>query len=291
MKHLDYCYLRCGGVFIRKFTKNGFGIVQCNGCHLFALETDVNYDAFLAEYYKEGYFMGKDEKFGYANYLAEEPMVRKNADHYLTNIRQLQPAGTLLDVGCAAGFFMDEAQKQGYDVWGIDTSEFITKLAPAHLQSRIQTTPLHKAQFGNKEFDVVIMFDLIEHLSDPIHDLTQLAKSVKKNGLVVIGTGDVGSWYAKLLGTHNHFFAPPHHYFFFSRKTITELLKQSGYEVIKIQSMGKWLTFPYIARVAKHFNIPFFERIMNSRIMMKIFKDRWFYLFFGDNMIVYARKI
>ncbi len=291
MKRLDACYLSCGGYFQIGFVKNGFTILHCDTCGLYTLETDQDYDQFLEKYYREGYFMGKDEKFGYADYLSEEPMVRKNAAHYLEKIYQITDHGALLDVGCAAGFFMDEALKKGYSVSGIDTSAYITGLASSHLKDKIQTTPLHKANFPANSFDVVLMFDLIEHLSDPKKDLIKLSESIKKGGLLVIGTGDVGSLYAQILGTHNHFFAPPHHYFFLSRKTVTELLKQSGYQVIKIESMGKWLTYPYIARVAKHFNIPFFERFMNSKIMMKLFGTRWLYLYFGDNMIVYAKKI
>ncbi|MDQ3098955.1 MAG: class I SAM-dependent methyltransferase [bacterium] len=291
MRRFDSCYLHCGGLAQPSFVKNGFTILKCSDCNLYTLETDQDYDEFLEKYYREGYFMGKDEKFGYADYLSEEPMVRKNASHYLHKIRELQPAGKLLDVGCAAGFFMDEALSLGYDVTGIDTSEFITKLAPEHLQSKIQTVPLHLATFPASDFDIVIMFDLIEHLADPRNDLTQLATAVKSKGLLVVGTGDVGSFYAHVLGSHNHFFAPPHHYFFFSRKTMTELLKQAGFEVIKIESVGKWLTFPYIARVAKHFNLPFFDIFMNSRIMRRLFNNKWFYLYFGDNMVVYARKI
>ncbi len=211
MKRLDPCYLDCGGYFHFAFSKNQFNILKCNNCNLHVLETDQNYDEFLTQYYREGYFKGKDDKFGYADYILEEPMVRKNARGYLGSINKLKSEGSLLDVGCAAGFFMDEARKMGYSVQGIDTSEYIVSLAKDDIREKIRCVPLHKANFSFDQFDIVIMFDLIEHLSDPRNDLKMLGTAVKKNGLLVIGNGDIGSLYAKILGKHNHFFDPPHH--------------------------------------------------------------------------------
>jgi 2-polyprenyl-3-methyl-5-hydroxy-6-metoxy-1,4-benzoquinol methylase len=291
MKRSSPCYLSCSGVMYPAFIKSGFTILRCSQCGLFVLEADTNYDEFLEMYYSQGYFMGDDAKFGYANYLAEEEMLRRNAVTYLTRIKQLAPEGSLLDVGCAAGYLMDEADKLGYTVSGIDTSAYITNLATSQIQSKIQTVPLHKTSFSRDSFDVVTMFDLIEHLNDPRTDLTLIASSIKPSGLLVIGTGDTGSLYARIFGKHNHFFAPPHHYFFFSRKTITELLKQSGFKVIKIESMGKWLTIPYVARVAKHFTIPFFASFMNSQLVKLFFFKKGIYLYFGDSMVVYAQKV
>jgi len=286
----DKCYLLCGGQFLPSFKKNNYQILKCDSCGLYVLETDSSYDAFLKEYYSEGYFKGKEGKFGYADYLSEERMVKKNMHGYLDSLKSVKPNGLLLDVGCASGFLLEEAQLLGYSISGIDTSEYIVDMAKPEIRNHIICSPLHNANLKDESFDVITMFDLIEHLADPKKDLEKINKWLKNDGVLMIGTGDVGSFYAKMLGKHNHYFAPPHHLFFFSRKSIRELLSQVGMEVISIKPKGKWLTVPYIARVAKHFDIEWMDKFLNSNFFQNLFGNMWIYLFFGDNMVILAKK-
>ncbi len=272
------------------FDKHGYSIIRCPRCGLYATWFDKSYDQFLADYYDEGYFVGIDDKYGYSDYFAEEKMIRKNNASYLRGLKRFCSSGNLLDVGCAAGFLMDESEKVGFKSYGIDTSPFITAHADKNLQNRIQTSSLHRGKFEDSFFDVVTMFDLVEHLNDPVRDLKKIRTVMKDTGVLMISTGDVGSLYARLLGKHNHFFAPPHHFFYFSRETITEMLRQSGFEVVRIESRGKWLSYPYITRVARHFSLPLLEKFLGSAFMKRMLYERSLYLYFGDNMIVYAKK-
>jgi SAM-dependent methyltransferase len=284
------CYLKCGGNEDFSFKKNDYNILKCSRCGLYRLETSDEYDDFLKKYYSEGYFKSGDDKFGYADYLAEESMVKKNMRSYLNDLKEIKNSGELLDVGCASGFLLEEAKCLGYEVSGIDTSEYIVSRARDDIRESITCSALHEAKFESDKFDVITMFDLIEHLSDPLTDLKKVSEWLNPEGILVIGTGDVESLYSKLLGHHNHFFAPPHHLFFFSRKTITKLLEQSGLKVVSIRAKGKWLTIPYVARVAKHFDFRWMEIILNSKLFLSIFGKLWIYLFFGDNMVVWAKK-
>lgn len=285
------CYLLCGGTYVPAFIKNGYTIIKCTSCGLYSLETYDDYDKFIKEFYTAGYFDASEEdKVGYADYSKEEPLIRKNARAYLKRINKLKPSGKLLDVGCAEGFSTDEARRMGYDVWGIDVSSYAVNQAKKLLGDRVTAVPLHEARFEDNTFDVVIMFDIIEHLVDPRTDLQGINQALKPNGLLVLCTGDVESLYARIVKTHYHFFAPPFHLHFFSVKTITMLLKQSGFKIIKIEKRGKWFSFPYAIRVLQNMNLPLWQRIFQSSTIKQIV-DRWsFYFFAGDNMVVYAKK-
>ena len=285
------CYLECEGKYAPAFVKNDYTILKCTVCGLYSLETFDNYDKFVKEFYTAGYFDASEEgKIGYADYSKEEPFVRKNARAHLKRIKKLEPSGKLLDVGCAMGFSTDEAWRLGYDVWGIDVSSYAINQAKKLLGDRVMAVPLHEAHFEDNAFDIVVMFDIIEHLADPRADLQIIHRALRLDGLLVLCTGDVKSLYARIMKTHYHFFAPPFHLHFFSVKTIRLLLRQAGFVVVKIEKRGKWFSFSYAIRILQNMNLPFIQRIFEWPPIKNMVAKWSFFFFAGDNMVIYARN-
>lgn len=293
----DRCYL-CGSKSIRfAFRKLSHDFWKCDNCGLFFLKFDYDYDKFIAEYYQKGYFTGDKKLIAYADYEGDKAIISRNMRNYLKRIVHYNPAilsssPKLLDLGCAMGFFMEEAKKAGFDPYGLDVSEYAVSKAKKLFPNHVFVSPVenlsHLSNLSN--LDVITMFDLIEHLKDPRLALQKIKKVMSKNGVLVVQTGNVSSLWARLQRKNWHFFAPPQHLHFFSRKTITDLLNQSGFEVTKIEIDGKWVSLRYLFHMMRYINrdksANFLYNLTRHNFLGKIpilFK-------FGDNMIVFAKK-
>lgn len=299
MKKYDkICYLCQQGQPIIYFRKLGHSIYRCPQCHLLTLDFREDYNTFLLRYYQKGYFTGDKENRAYADYAEDKPNIAKNARNILKKIKKIKPQGALLDVGCAMGFFMEEAQRIGYKVYGIEVSSYAAKAAQQKFAKNIFLGSVEEfiqkktdlPVFSNLLFDVIVLSDLIEHLKDPREVLKGLRKILKKDGIIVIETGDAGSLWARLMGKNWHFFAPPQHLYFFSRETLSKILAQAEYKVIKITKEGKYLSARYILHMTQYINLSKIGDIL-SRFILKtpIGKISVFVKLF-DNMVIYAEK-
>lgn len=141
--------------------------------------------------------------------------------------------GKLLDVGCATGIFLDCARKTGWDVKGIEVSKWASERARYRLHLDVLTRTIGDAVKNNwvknNSFDVVTLWDTIEHLQDPTSVLMEVNSVLKEGGLLFIETLNIDSAIAKEQGKEWHFFRPPKHLVYYSEKTLKEFLEKTGF--------------------------------------------------------------
>jgi SAM-dependent methyltransferase len=198
-------------------------ILRCAACGLGRTEAP----AFEPErYYTDDYFTGQHAD-GYADYGGAEAVLRREFARTVEFIRVRRDGGRLLEVGCAYGFFLQEA-RPFFDVCGIELAadaagharraglNVLTGVADAATLRRLGT------------FDVIMMLDVIEHLPDPHGMLRLLAGHLAPGGLVVITTGDFGSLVARLAGPHWRLMTPPQHLWFFTGESLSGMARSAG---------------------------------------------------------------
>ncbi len=215
-------------------------VVKCRSCNLvFAVPRDSvaessDYDQ---SYYRQGI---------YADYLEERISIRKNAGRVLKELEDLTPGRTLLDVGCAAGFFLEAARARGWTVRGLDVSAYASEYARRELDLDVELGSIESAADGSSKFDVVTLWDTIEHLSRPDLALINVRRQLKPEGILALSTGDYGSLLRRLTGKRWRLFTDPTHNFFFDESTLRRLLNQTGYELVRIRRRGKWVSLGMI---------------------------------------------
>ena len=215
----------CGTATRQQFLydKNGCHILRCTQCGLGRAETG---DFDPGSYYTADYFSGGHDD-GYADYLGAEPILRREFAGTVDFIRRFKPSGRLLDVGCAYGFFLQEA-KQVYDVSGIELAED----AAAHCRQtglRVLSGIADEASLTELgAMDVIVLLDVIEHLPSPAETLALCARHLNPGGVLVITTGDFGAMTARLAGAHWRLMTPPQHLWFFSRDSIRRMAAPLG---------------------------------------------------------------
>ena len=200
------------------FRKNGCEILRCIECGLGRAEAG---DFDPAGYYTHDYFSGGHAD-GYADYRGAEPVLRREFARTVEFIRRYRTAGRLLDVGCAYGFFLQEARRY-FDVAGIE----LAQEAAAHCRQaglHVVTGVADEATLKNLgNMDVIVLLDVIEHLPDPHATLALCARHLNPGGLVIVTTGDFGSPLARLLGTNWRLMTPPQHLWFFTTASMRRL--------------------------------------------------------------------
>lgn len=222
-------------------THDGYGrhspIVQCQGCGLVYTDPRPGGDDIV-----ETYQAVEDPL-----YVEEREGRVMTFEHHLRPLERLTgpPDGRpLLDVGAYTGIFVGIAAQHGWDAWGVEPSLWAVKRAKARGLHVVQGT-LETADLPEAYFEVVTMWDVVEHLTDPRGTLERAHRLLKPGGLAVIHTIDIESLFARLMGARWPWLMEMHLYYF-SRRTLKAMLEGCGFQVLSDKSQGRYLRLGYL---------------------------------------------
>lgn len=234
----------CGSVRAHVlFRVKGFDVVACEGCGLARTELPPDFDP--ASIYTASYFDGGQHD-GYADYQGSEATLRAEFARTLDVLaRHGARSGTLLELGCAYGFFLEEA-RQRFVVSGVEVSDHARGACQARgLRVERELTPELAGEHG--PFDVAVMLDVVEHLADPAAVLGGVRSALRGGGKLLLTTGDFGSLPARLAGKRWRLMTPPQHLWFFSRPTIERLLQRTGFRLLELSHPWKLVPLSLVA--------------------------------------------
>lgn len=262
------------------------GILKCQRCgHVFAdlLLSDQE----LFELYKKDYFFGEE----YSDYVADKQIIQKNFKLRLKTLNTFIKPNVhtkLFEIGCAYGFFLDIAQHHFNQVQGIDITVDGIRYAREALKLNVLQSDLLKHDFCEQKFDVVCMWDTIEHLRQPEQYIEKISKQMASGALLAITTGDIGSLNARLRKEQWRLIHPPTHIHYFSKQSIATMLNNYGFDVVYNQYCGFYRSVDNIAYnifVLRHKQPKLYKLLKSLRLT-----ELDFYLNLYDIMYVIAKK-
>ena len=258
---------------------------ECGDCGHVAAPINLT-KAEINKLYENNYFNGEE----YVDYVAEEISLRRN---YQLRNRELRPFldlqnSSVLDVGCAYGFYVDETQKVCKSAKGIDIAKEAVDHGRKKLGLDLLAGDLLSYDFGYQKFDLITMWDTIEHLQYPSKYLGRAAELLTSSGIFAFTTGDISALLPRLRGRKWRMIHPPTHIHYFTTGSAKRLLSQHGFEICSIQHNGVYRTLGNIA-----FNV-FVLRNKHKYVYTLIKKlgidNVNFYLNTFDIMTVIAKK-
>jgi 2-polyprenyl-3-methyl-5-hydroxy-6-metoxy-1,4-benzoquinol methylase len=152
--------------------------------------------------------------------------------------------GRLLDVGCHIGVFLELAAARGWVAEGVEPSRWASEVARAR-GLRVTRGTLRGAALPSAAFDVVTLWDVIEHFPDPGAELREVHRLLRPGGLVGITTMQIDSPVARLLGSRWPWLMQMHLYYF-SVRTLSAMLEQCGFEVVKVAPHRRIVRLAYL---------------------------------------------
>jgi 2-polyprenyl-3-methyl-5-hydroxy-6-metoxy-1,4-benzoquinol methylase len=215
------------------FEKVGYHVVRCERCGLVYISDPPTNEELLRCY-------------SFANSYQQEFVTDQQARDsflergrlYLSFLSQHTNPGRLLDVGCSAGFFLHIARTSGWDVKGLEYSEDTAQLGRSMFNLDIQIGDLMTCSYESEAFDALTLWDVIEHVPDPLEVMVQAHHLLSFNGLVAISTPNIDGIFPRLsyqiaqtidYWPHPE---PPAHLTQFSTKTLSLLLENAGFRVV-----------------------------------------------------------
>jgi SAM-dependent methyltransferase len=221
------------------------------------------------------------------DYIDEEHGQRAQARAALDAIERHVTAGRLLDLGCWAGFLLDEGRRRGWDALGVEPSAFASKFAREQLGVDVRTADLFSADLEPRSFDAVVLGDVIEHLPDPGRALDRITALAAPGGVLHLALPDAGSRVARMLGAR-WWSVIPTHVQYFTRHSLTTLLRRHGWQPLELGSAPKAFTVRYyLGRVGGY--SPTASRALTSIADRTGLADRLWAPDFRDRMAVVAR--
>jgi len=173
-------------------------------------------------------------------------VLRLNFAQRLARVPQPEAGGRLLDIGAAFGFAVSQARRAGWEATGIEISIAAARRAGDAAPGRVLVASALHTPFADAAFDVVTLWDVLEHLADPHAAIAEVARLLRPGGRLVLTTGDVGSLAARLFGARWHLYTLPEHLFFFSRRSLRELLGAHGLRVESERAEASLYTAGYL---------------------------------------------
>jgi 2-polyprenyl-3-methyl-5-hydroxy-6-metoxy-1,4-benzoquinol methylase len=202
-------------------------VVRCTRCGLM-MENPRDDDATLVRTYA---------KVADRSYEREdENRMRSAREHLALVTAYVAPPGRLLDVGCSSGIFAGVAQARGWEVVGVDPSTWAIARARARCPGAVfESRPLHELRFSPDRFDVITLWDVLEHVSAPVELLQRLKGWLVPGGWLFLSLPNADSMAARLMGKR-WILLLREHLWYFAPSTIGRLLAEVGFSLINHRS-------------------------------------------------------
>ena len=208
------------------FQKRGGHYVRCKKCYLVHLDP---------------VFKDKDLKNYYKNLHSAQSKVTKNESKFyrkiytngLKLVSLFKKKGTILDIGCSSGFFLDIAKKNKWQTFGIELNKKESKIAK--IKHNVFENNLEELK--RRKFDVITMWDVIEHIKDGNKCMQEMRKKLKKNGLIFFQTPNVNSLAARIIQEKCNLFDGIEHVNLYDFNTMKLLAKKNNFKILRMESV------------------------------------------------------
>ncbi len=248
-KRIVYCTARDN-----QNPNNEFSIAKCSNCGFLYLNPVPEREE-IAAYYPSYYWIGEKKKFIERVF----PFLFSASKEKARYVKKYKREGSILDVGCAEGFFLNHMKKQGWDVTGVDFSEQAISYGKKHLGLDLYIGEVAMLERKiKKKFDVVTLWATLEHVYDPLETIEAAKKLLTEDGILIFAVPNIASIQAKIFGKYWLHLDVPRHLCFFTPETAKLLCNKTGLTIkeMSYQSVehnpGGWIySFLYYLRDIK----------------------------------------
>ena len=187
-------------------------------------------------------------------YQAEVENRRRTGARHLRIVERFARPGRLLDVGCASGVFLSLAANAGWEATGVEPSEALSEQAAQALAGRgaVYRAILEETSLPHQHYDAITLWDVLEHVPDPLDMLRRCAALLRPGGLLFLNVPDLDSLQARLLGRRWPLLLAEH-LNYFNRPSLRRCAAKAGLELMHCDRRRAFFSAGYVCyRLAQH---------------------------------------
>lgn len=228
------CPLCGSSSFAPRVLRDGFQYVTCTSCAFVYLNPQLTQQAVRDVYNDEDV-----RKFFFEQLLL--PHVERDQRGEFTErarvLKSLTPEARprLLDIGCAAGNFLMRAGEEGFIGEGLELNQLYVDYMAAHRKIKVQARLLEEMKYPDETFDVVTLWDVLEHLPKPVETLKEVGRVMRRGGILGLTTINHACVNETILKDRWRYYMPPDHLCSFTPALLEMLLKKCGFTIVKIE--------------------------------------------------------
>jgi SAM-dependent methyltransferase len=214
-------------------------------------------------------------------------MFRRN----VRNLNRHARKGRVLDLGCSIGVFLHLAKQDGWQIAGMEPSKWCVEAGRQRFGygDEIRVGGYQDLASCGETFDAVTMWDVLEHVDDPLAALKSCGTALKPGGVLALSTVDIGSLYARLMGRRWPWLMKMHLYYF-DRPSIRRYLDLAGFDVLEIRTYRHVVSLNYLRYKLRRIHSPAYHLLTFFQRILLFGRNLYVMVALGDFMEVYARK-
>ncbi len=284
--HADTCRICSNRPLEFHFEAAGQTLLRCVQCDFVQVRTEPSAQE-LEAIYSEGYFTS-------AKYRGDPVAQERENERRLRLLKCWAPDGSdVLDAGCSTGDFLAYA-KGSFQMHGLDYSSFAVETAKRHnpdLAQRLKSGSIEETEWPDQSFKAICLWDVIEHLWDPVTVVKNLLDKLQPGGVILISTPAIDALTARVSGRYWPFMTPPEHLSFFGLKTFRQMALGLGHcEIVYASRRGKWANVAFIAYKVTRIAPSWFPKVLLWPFFQWPLKRLSLYVPTGDILYLVLRK-
>ena len=224
------------------WSRDGAEYVRCSRCSLIYENPRFTAEELKSFYSRESYFVNKRDTSpaGYSDYFSQctGALLREYFDIVMCSVPG-RTAVRFLDIGCGPGGLVELALAQGWEASGLELSSWAANIGKEKGLPIIEGT-LESIRFPESHFDVISLFDVLEHLPNPREPVREIHRILKPGGVVIVETPNIGGLFARTVYRERSDLVKPRaHICLYTPATARRLFAGAGFAPVKVT------TFPY----------------------------------------------
>ena len=227
----------CGARAAPDGSYEALGLYRCPSCGFRFAPAPASA---LQGLYGDDYF---EDYPGGESYTEDEAQRRYEARIRVALLERFLSGGRILEIGAAAGHFLDEARRAGFEGIGIEPAPSVAERARERLGVDVRAGFVEEADFPAGSFDAVCGWHVLEHLAEPRAALERIRTWLRPGGYLLLEVPNVDSFYARRRGPRWFHLDPEHHVDHYGPRSLGTLLERAGFDVIGTE------TFPALGYV------------------------------------------
>jgi len=269
----DYKCLLCGGNQGESILtwKEGYQLISCYNCSSVTANIDFSLEEeYVSELYNEAQFEIVKKSMLSTYQYRKKTFGKERYEYCIKRLELDEEKISVLDIGCGVGYFLSVLKEKNIHSMGLEVDPYQVNFCK---NNGLNVTDSDINNFDDKQFDLIVMFDVLEHLVNPIEFFQSLNSKLKNGGRIVAYTPFIHSFGFELMNEKHNLLYPFQHVCFYNEESLDYLSSSTELKVESIDYYGLDIS-DYLLYKEYEDNYPYMKKLNDLACLMQLILDK-----------------